>query len=218
MTPMKEDYLKIIFELGGVKKKVSNKDISLGLGIAAGSVTEMITKLADEGLVSHEPYAGISLTPDGVKLAAELVRKHRLWETFLVDKLGYNVADVHPEAEVLEHQTSDRLAAALDTFLDHPTNCPHGGVIPSATGNYSDVSHRLLADGQDGEEVMIERFLDNHELLVYLHDLDLKLHDRFTIIKHEPFEGPVVVRKAGSDQDIMVSFKASHNIFINETK
>ena len=79
MTPMKEDYLKIIFELGGVKKKVSNKDISLGLGIAAGSVTEMITKLADEGLVSHEPYAGISLTPDGVKLAAELVRKHRLW-------------------------------------------------------------------------------------------------------------------------------------------
>lgn len=216
MTPMKEDYLKIIFELGGSKKKVSNKDISLGLGIAAGSVTEMITKLADEGLVLHEPYAGISLTPEGIKYAAELVRKHRLWETFLVDKLGYNVADVHPEAEVLEHETSDRLANALDSFLGHPKNCPHGGVIPSATGQFHDVSHRLLADGDDGEVVTIERFLDNHELLTYLHDLALNIHDRLKIIKHEPFEGPIVVQRLGDDEQKMVSFKASHNIFINE--
>ena len=114
MTPMKEDYLKIIFELGGGRKKVSNKEISLGLGIAAGSVTEMITKLADEGLVEHEPYAGIALTEKGGRYAAELVRKHRLWETFLVDKLHYNMTDVHPEAEILEHKTSDHLATALD--------------------------------------------------------------------------------------------------------
>ncbi|MGN1279359.1 MAG: metal-dependent transcriptional regulator, partial [Limosilactobacillus sp.] len=168
MTPMKEDYLKIIFELGGSHKKVSNKEISLGLGIAAGSVTEMISKLADEGLVIHEPYAGIALTAKGQRYAAELVRKHRLWETFLVDKLHYNFADVHPEAEVLEHQTSDRLATALDDFLGHPQNCPHGGVIPAANGHFPDVSHRLLADAEDGEEVELERFLDNHELLTYL--------------------------------------------------
>lgn len=215
MTPMKEDYLKIIFELGGGKKKVSNKNISLGLGIAAGSVTEMVAKLADEGLVVHEPYAGISLTPQGVKMAAELVRKHRLWETFLVDKLGYNMADVHPEAEVLEHQTSDRLATALDNFLGHPQNCPHGGVIPSAAGEFSDVSHRLLADGEDGEEVIIERFLDNHELLMYLMDLNLKLHDHLKIIKHEPFEGPIVVQRVADGRELNISFKAAHNIFIN---
>ncbi|MBN2900302.1 MAG: metal-dependent transcriptional regulator, partial [Limosilactobacillus mucosae] len=112
MTPMKEDYLKIIFELGGGYKKVSNKEISLGLGIAAGSVTEMITKLTEEGLVSHEPYDGIALTPEGIKHAAELVRKHRLWETFLVNDLHYSMTDVHPEAEILEHNTSDRLATA----------------------------------------------------------------------------------------------------------
>ena len=136
MTPMKEDYLKIIFELGGSHKKVSNKDISLGLGIAGGSVTEMVSKLSDEGLVVHEPYAGISLTEKGQKYAAELVRKHRLWETFLVDKLHYNFADVHSEAEVLEHQTSDRLATArkhvlmvelfrqrVDSFLMFHTVC-----------------------------------------------------------------------------------------------
>lgn len=216
MTPMKEDYLKIIFELGGGRKKVSNKEISLGLGIAAGSVTEMISKLSAEGLVAHEPYAGISLTDQGIKYAAELVRKHRLWENFLASKLHYNVVDVHSEAELLEHETSDRLATALDNFLGHPQTCPHGGVIPNANGAFPEVSHRLLADGKDGEKVRIERFLDNHELLTYLGDLGLQLHDEIVIDKHEPFEGPLVVHKLGDDQPINISFKATHNIFINE--
>ena len=215
MTPMKEDYLKIIFELGGGDKKVSNKEISLGLGIAAGSVTEMIAKLVDEGLVDHQPYAGITLTEKGVGYAAELVRKHRLWETFLVDDLHYNVADVHQEAEVLEHETSDRLATALDDFLGHPKTCPHGGVNPSASGNFTDVSHRLLADADDGETVHIERFLDNHELLTYLNELGLQLHSTVTVKKHEPFDGPVVVEDEAG-QELSVSYKAAHNIFINE--
>lgn len=214
MTPMKEDYLKIIFELGGSHKKVSNKEISLGLGIAAGSVTEMISKLADEGLVVHEPYAGIALTAKGQRYAAELVRKHRLWETFLVDKLHYNFADVHPEAEVLEHQTSDRLATALDDFLGHPQNCPHGGVIPAANGRFPDVSHRLLADAEDGEEVELERFLDNHELLTYLEELKLRPQDKVKVVRHEPFEGPIVITKDGDSQPVSVSYKAAHNIFI----
>ena len=214
LTPMKEDYLKIIFELGGSHKKVSNKEISLGLGIAAGSVTEMISKLADEGLVVHEPYSGISLTDKGQRYAAELVRKHRLWETFLVDKLHYNFADVHPEAEVLEHQTSDRLATALDDFLGHPQNCPHGGVIPAANGHFPDVSHRLLADAEDGEEVELERFLDNHELLTYLEELNLRPQDKVKVVRHEPFEGPIVITKDGDDKQVSVSYKAAHNIFI----
>lgn len=214
LTPMKEDYLKIIFELGGSHKKVSNKDISLGLGIAAGSVTEMVSKLSDEGLVVHEPYAGISLTEKGQKYAAELVRKHRLWETFLVDKLHYNFADVHSEAEVLEHQTSDRLATVLDNFLQHPQACPHGGVIPSASGQFPDVSHRLLADANDGETVQLERFLDNHELLTYLEELKLRPNDTVKVIRHEPFEGPLVIEKDGEDTPLNVSYKASHNIFI----
>lgn len=218
MTPMKEDYLKIIFELGGNRKKVTNKDISLGLGIAAGSVTEMISKMASEGLVNHEPYAGISLTDKGLKYAAELVRKHRLWETFLVDKLQYNSADVHAEAEVLEHNTSDRLATALDSFLGHPRYCPHGGVIPSASGEFTDASHRVLADGKDGEHVELLRFLDNHDLLTYLNECGLKPHESVTIIKHEPFDGPVVIKPDDQDESINVSYKAAHNVFINEEK
>lgn len=216
MTPMKEDYLKIIYELGGDHKKVSNKEISLGLGIAAGSVTEMITKLADEGLVAHEPYAGITLTDQGIHYAAELVRKHRLWESFLVDKLHYNITDVHPEAEVLEHKTSDRLATALDAFLNHPKYCPHGGAIPSANGVAKTSSHRLLAAGEDGEVVMITRFLDNHDLLTYLSEVGLKLHDRVKIVKHEPFEGPIVLDRLTDHAKLTISYKAAHNVFIND--
>ncbi|CAI2687691.1 HTH-type transcriptional regulator MntR [Apilactobacillus kunkeei] len=82
MTPKKEDYLKIIFELGGTKEKVSNKRIAISLDIAPGSVTEMVNKLLDEGLVEHEPYSGVSLTDDGIKLAEVLVRKHRIGKAF----------------------------------------------------------------------------------------------------------------------------------------
>ena len=140
--------------------------------------------------------------------------KHRLWETFLVDKLHYNFADVHSEAEVLEHQTSDRLAEALDDFLQHPDHCPHGGVIPSANGKFPDVSHRLLAEVADGETVVLERFLDNHELLTYLEELQLRPQEKVQVIRHEPFEGPIVITKDGDEREINVSYKAAHNIFI----
>ena len=131
-----------------------------------------------------------------------------------MDKLHYNFADVNSEAEILEHHTSDRLATALDAFLQHPDHCPHGGVIPSANGKFPDVTHRLLADADDGEKVELERFLDNHELLTYLEELGLRPQEQVTVIRHEPFEGPIVIQKEDNDQEINVSYKASHNIFI----
>jgi len=214
MTPMKEDYLKIIFELGGTKKKVSNKQIALSLDIAAGSVTEMVGKLVQEGLAKHTPYAGISLTKKGIRYAETLVRKHRIWEDFLVDKLGYGLPDVHTEAEVLEHVTSERLVNALEAFLDHPTHCPHGGAIPDQAGHYKEDSHVALADSADGQVVAIERFIDNHDLLVYLHDIQLKIGEAVTIIKHDPFEGPVTIAVQATGEEIPVSYKAAHNIFV----
>lgn len=123
MTPKKEDYLKIIFELGGTKKKVSNKQIAMSLNVAAGSVTEMVNKLVKEGLAAHTPYAGISLTDEGIEVAEKLVRRHRLWETFLVEKLDYQLSEVHDEAEVLEHVASDKLMKKLDQFLNSPREC-----------------------------------------------------------------------------------------------
>ncbi|MHA8263258.1 metal-dependent transcriptional regulator [Lactobacillaceae bacterium Melli_B3] len=214
MSPMKEDYLKIIFELGGTTKKVSNKRISIGLNIAAGSVTEMVNKMVEEGLVSHEPYSGVSLTPKGVKVAEELVRKHRIWETFLVDELGYDLPDVHNEAEVLEHVTSPKLLDALYEKLGRPSHCPHGGVIPTSDGKYSEDSHTLLNDAKDGSTVVVDRFIDNHDLLTYLGDIQLDIGDELKVIDHAPFEGPMKVINITDNQEISISYKASHYVFI----
>lgn len=214
MTPMKEDYLKIIFELGGRQKKVSNKQIAISLNIAAGSVTEMVNKMAAEGLAEHTPYAGISLTKKGIRLAEDLVRKHRIWEDFLIEKLGYALPDVHDEAEVLEHVTSPKLIDALDDMLGHPTHCPHGGVIPDRDGHYHEDSHTVLNDAKDGETVTVDRFIDNHDLLTYLGDLKLDIGDQLTILKHDPFEGPVTVQNLTDDSQLIVSYKAAHYIFV----
>ena len=116
MTPNREDYLKLILELGGDVQQISNKQIVIGLNISAASVSEMITKLVKEELIDHIPYKGVQLTPKGLSLASSLIRKHRLWEVFLVEHLGYSWNDVHDEAEVLEHITSNTLATRLEQY------------------------------------------------------------------------------------------------------
>lgn len=214
MTPMKEDYLKIIFELGGTSQKISNKQIAISLNIAAGSVTEMVTKMAEEGLVIHEPYAGITLTPAGQKLAVMLVRKHRLWETFLVERLHFKLPELDEEAERLEHVTSEKLANAIDDELNHPAKCPHGGTIPDRDGHFEAESHLILNDVKDGETVKVARFIDNHDLLTYLGDIKLDLGDQLTVNKHDPFEGPVLVTNLTDHQDLTIGYKAAHYIFV----
>ncbi|GKS82438.1 Cro/Cl family transcriptional regulator [Ligilactobacillus pabuli] len=215
MTPKKEDYLKIIFELGGKQRKVSNKQIALSLDVAAGSVTEMVIKLVKEGLVTHVPYAGISLTAAGIELAEKLVRRHRLWETFLVSKLNYKLADVHDDAEVLEHATSDNLVKHLDDFLEHPKECPHGGMIPSIDGEYEEESYDLLIDAETGSTKEVDRFVDNHELLTYLEEINLKIGDKFTVEEHVPFEGPIKVKMLDTGKELSISYNSAHYIFVN---
>ncbi|AMV61106.1 Mn-dependent transcriptional regulator MntR [Pediococcus damnosus] len=219
MTPMKEDYLKIIFELGGKSKKISNKQIAMRLNIAAGSVTEMVTKLVEEGLAKHTPYAGISLTEEGIQIAEIMVRKHRMWETFLVEKLNYKLSEVDSDAEVLEHVTSDHLLGSLDKFLGYPTHCPHGGVIPDKEGNYQEDSHTLLADVKEGATVKVDRFIDNHELLNYLDEIDLDIGDRIHVVHHAPFEGPTTVKLLDNESptdERQISYKAAHYVFVQE--
>lgn len=215
MTPKKEDYLKIIFELGGKQKKVANKQLAMALGVAAGSVTEMVGKLVKEGLVAHTPYAGISLTAKGRMIAERLVRRHRLWEVFLTDKLGYDLSDVHDDAEVLEHVTSENLMDHLEKFLDYPDQCPHGGVIPPKDGgDYQEGSHTVLADIADGTMVTVERFIDNRDLLKYMGDIDLKLGERILVVDHAPFEGPITLKVVATGETTTVGFKAAHYVFV----
>ncbi len=216
MTPMKEDYIKMIFELGGSRKLVSNKQIALSLNIAAGSVTEMVNKMVEEKLVTHKPYSGVELTPNGIRYAANLIRKHRIWEVFLINTLHYELPDVHNEAEQLEHVTSEKLLDHLDDFLGHPQRCPHGGIIPDRQGHFKHDNDKLLTDAEEGEEVTVNRFIDNHDLLTLLDDIKLDLGDRLKIMARDPFEGSMTVQNLTDEKELTIGYKTAHYVFVKK--
>ncbi|MCH4058117.1 metal-dependent transcriptional regulator [Lapidilactobacillus gannanensis] len=214
MSPSQENYLKAIYELSHDRRKITNKNIADILQVSAPSVTEMLTSLAKEALVSHTPYNEISLTDKGREIATTLVRRHRIWEVFLHDKLNYNIGEVHEAADVLEHTTDGMLISRLNTFLDDPKRCPHGGLIPG-NAPMTDQNDQVLVNTPDGETVQVKRVIDNHEFLMYFEGLNLALGTNITILRHEPFEGPIVI-KTSDGREIPISFKAAGYIFVTE--
>ena len=146
MTPTIEDYLKTVVQLGGKERLVTNKEISERLDVKAASVTEMVNKLVKAGLVTYQPYYGVQVTKRGYIEANKLIRKHRLWEVFLIDYLNYNCDEVHEEAERLEHVTSEKLSERLAQLLDNPTHDPHGEQIPASDGSLDYLDFLKLSD------------------------------------------------------------------------
>ncbi|GAA2899855.1 metal-dependent transcriptional regulator [Enterococcus pseudoavium] len=213
MTPNREDYLKLILELGGDKEKVSNKKIVAGLSISGASVSEMINKLVKEGLVEHSPYQGVQLTPTGLEKASTLVRKHRLWEVFLVDHLGYSWNEVHDEAEVLEHVTSSQLEQNLDNYLNHPTFCPHGGMIPQQNRIVHEKERQTLASYPVDSKIRIARVLDEKELLDYLMEIGINIREEYTITNVAAYEGPITLQN--DQKEVSISYKAASTIFVD---
>lgn len=214
MTPNKEDYLKIIFELGGTDHKITNKQIMNSLNVSAPSVSEMMTKLLKDNYIIHVPYKGVQLTEAGEREASMLLRKHRLWEVFLVDKLAFPWDEVHDDAEVLEHVTSRELANKLDKFLGFPKTCPHGGAIPSDSGEFPEKNTESLVEfGQLGK-VKIKRVLDDKELLEYLSSEKIEVGQTYTVTKYGKYEGPITL--ANDSEEKHISYKAGSNIFVEE--
>jgi DtxR family Mn-dependent transcriptional regulator len=132
LSESQEDYLKQIFLLGGDGQKVSTQVLARRLQVKPASVTEMIGRLSQLGLVEHAPYHGVQLTPAGRRVALEMLRHHRLLETFLVQALGYKWDQVHEEAERLEHVISERFEERIAEAMGHPTHDPHGDPIPAS--------------------------------------------------------------------------------------
>lgn len=135
LTPSEENYLKSVYSL----REWDADDVTTGslaakLGVAHASATTMVTKLVARGLMEHPRYGAVTLTPEGTRAALQVVRRHRLIETFLVDQLGYTWDEVHDEAEILEHTVSDRFVTRIDALLGHPEADPHGDPIPTANG------------------------------------------------------------------------------------
>lgn len=166
-----QDYLKVVWDLsehsgGGA---VPLKDVAGRLGQKASTASEAIKRMAAQGLIEHERYAGVSLTDAGRRLAIAMVRRHRLLETFLVTSLGYTWDEVHEDADLLEHACTDRFIERLDALLGHPARDPHGDPIPDAAGTIADLGVLTLADAAVGQAVILERVCDGDpELLRYL--------------------------------------------------
>lgn len=179
MTGNREDYIKVIYELGGERNKISTKDIAAALEISPPSVSEMIRKLEKEGVIKYEVYRGVTLTEKGLREAVRIKKVHILWEVFLVEKLGYDLADVHEEAELLEHITSRKLEEKLEEFLGYPEVCPHGTPLnhDEYIFEYTPINKNLV-----GKEVILKRLKDDKEFLNEVSKFNLNIEDKLEII------------------------------------
>ena len=191
-----QDYAKAIYSLSQRgRDPVSTSAIADRLDVSAASASAMVKRLAALGLVEHEPYRGVGLTPAGQRVALEVIRHHRLLELYLAEALGMPWDRVHEEAEVLEHAISPELSELIARKLGNPTHDPHGDPIPTPEGQIDERATRALADLEPGERGRFARVSDaDPEMLRYLADRGIAPGDRLELVRREPFDGPLTVR------------------------
>jgi DtxR family transcriptional regulator, Mn-dependent transcriptional regulator len=206
ITPAIEDYLKAIYQLDQEEPEagsVTGQRIAERLGVASPSVTNMIKRLSELGLVEHERYRGVELSNTGERIALEVVRHHRLLERYLVEALGYGWDEVHDEAERLEHHISEALEARMAAALGDPTVDPHGDPIPHLDGSVAGADTRKLVDLAPGDVAVVRRVSDQDpERLRYLEQLGLRPGANVRLLEVLPFDGPLRLEIAGTEQVI----------------
>jgi len=198
-TESTEMYLITVYRLTRKSPYASTKDIATMLNVSPPSVSERIKRLAEQGYLNHEWREGATLTEKGEHIAINVLRKHRLVETFLVEMAGYSIDEIHDEACKIEHAISNRLADRLEAMLNHPKMDPHGHPIPTKDGQVATPAHRPLADVSPGREVIIRQVSDwEPEQLTYLQELGLVPGAKVVVQNKAPFEGPLTL-KVGSN-------------------
>jgi DtxR family Mn-dependent transcriptional regulator len=214
MTFSEENYLKAIYHLTTVTEtEVSTNSIAETMETKASSVTDMLKKLAEKNLVNYKKYQGVSLTDKGRLSAKMIVRKHRLWEVFLVEKLNFAWDEVHDIAEQLEHIKSEQLINKLDDFLGNPTEDPHGDPIPDAQGRIAKTDKQLLADlaiNQIGICVGVKD--SSAEFLKYLDKQEIALGSKIQILSKESFDLSTKIKV--NDKELTISNKIASNLFV----
>ena len=189
-----EDYLKAIYDLELVGTAASTNDIADRLAISPASVSGMVRRLADQGLITHEPYRGVRLTGDGRRAALRTLRRHRILECYLTEVLGYPWDRVHEEAERLEHAASEELVERMATALGDPVQDPHGAPIPTRDGRVEEPALRTLAEAVVGEQIRVRRVSDKQpERLRYLAELGIRPGSMVRILDKAPFDGPITL-------------------------
>ncbi|MGB1315290.1 MAG: metal-dependent transcriptional regulator [Chitinophagales bacterium] len=213
-SPSEENYLKAIYSLEReFADAVSTNLIAEMLSTKASSVTDMIKKLAQKKLVIYQKYKGVKLSNSGKKIALSVIRKHRLWETFLVEKLHFNWDEVHDIAEQLEHIKSPDLVNRLDEFLEFPTNDPHGDPIPDKNGNITYHQKSLLANFKHHQKCIVVGVKDSSsKFLKFLEKLNISLGVEFEIKEREEFDGTLKVLINGKTASI--SKKVAENLLV----
>ncbi len=187
MNRQQEDYLKLIYKYTVEKneKYVKTKTIAEELEITLQSVNEMLKKLQENNFLKFIPYRGVKLSEKGKEEALRITRIHRIWEVFLVDKLGLSWKDVHLEAELLEHATTDVVVEALYNYLDRPEYCTHGNPIPVIGKSSPNLISTSLADLNMNEEFIIKRVLDDYALLEFLEKNNVTIESRVKLINYD---------------------------------
>jgi len=216
LTITEENYLKALLHLSASEIKnsgVGTNQLAAQLNVRPATVNNMVKRLRDKDLVDYEKYGKISLTNKGKSLAVQIIRKHRLWETFLFTKLDFTWDEVHEVAEQLEHIRSEKLIEKLDKFLDYPQYDPHGDEIPTKSGKFKIEIKKTLADCKPGSTCEVVSVKDNNtDFLQYVGSLGIGINSKVEVIDRLNFDGTLSLQI--DDNKISVSQKIAENIYI----
>lgn len=215
LSDTEENYLKALLRItaehDGAGEAGTNQ-LASKLKVRPATATDMLKKLRDKQLVNYEKYGKISLTDTGRDLAVAIIRRHRLWETFLFDKLGFSWDEVHDIAEQLEHIKSEKLVERLDRFLGFPQFDPHGDAIPNAAGDYVHEARITLAETAVGNKYTIIAVKDNSpSFLQYVSQIGIGIHSEVTVLQRYEFDHSVALQIDGAKLNI--SDKVAQNIY-----
>lgn len=217
LSQAEENYLKAIFKLTEQNADtVNTNSVAAVLKTSAASVTDMLKRLSEKGLVGYERYKGAKLTQDGLDIAKQLIRKHRLWEVFLLNKLEFTWDEVHEVAEQLEHIKSSKLTLELEKFLNYPKFDPHGDPIPDSQGHINYREQLALSRAKVGGKYVVVGVSDTSKsFLQFLDGLKIKLGDTFSIDNVFEYDESMSLVNADGGK-ISVSKKVSENIFVRD--
>ena len=216
LSKSEENYLKSIYNLSELGNKVvTTNSISKILNIEPASVTDMIKKLSKKKLIYHEKYRGTKISKNGIKVALQIIRRHRLWEVFLYEKLNFNWDEIHEVAEELEHVSSDQLIDNLDKYLKYPKIDPHGDPIPNKLGEIDFVDKISILDLKINEKGIVSRIInEDEEFFILLNKLNIEIGTEVKILDKIDYDGSLDV--SINNKSVIISKVIAENIKITK--
>lgn len=217
LTRVIEDYLKTIYDLTASNGRATTNQIADRMGVTPASVTNMIQKLSstEPPLLDYRKHRGVKLTPDGEKVALEIIRHHRLLEVFLHQTLGYSWDEVHDEADRLEHVISEELEERIATSLGDPQHDPHGDPIPTRDLHLPLTSEVALSQLRPTQTAKVRRVRDSDpELLRYLSEMGIKPEAQLKVLEYSPFDNNLQVQIEGREEPVVLGLRVTNQVYV----